>query len=717
MEASSSGVPVEHASVERSGVPVPPSRRVRVLQRLAGWAAVVMVVCIALPVGLYVRAMTFELTTPIHFFGDINRGMGWGLSGSGAEGYLNQYEKMSIQEANWQLWLDYGPLRLAVKTMWGHWVREHYPDHVAARSDLFRAWKTERHFSTPVLWFNTGMEILGAVCAFLLTRHWVRRCDIVPVRRPSVLRNATQRVRAWIASRRTGEHVDRTRFVDDNAGLITPAPPVAPWYTLRGVGAGLVAGLIIWFNPAMHLSAHGWPTWDMWVVPMYLLALLLASWNCWFLCGLTIALGAMLKGQQFAVAPLFVIWPLLQGRFGAVARWVSGLTFGMAAVASGWLLTYIPPEAMETARVAQRAARRMWEAPYGTFAIQRVVDYGAIAWVSCVTLVMTLGPCAMAVVRRMTRREQLAHGDRAFGIFLFASIAVTLGVAAVLLWPMRTGDNAAWLWKAVPVALGVGIVVSQTRLRHAFYLGAFGCGAALLLCMALFNGSNAWWLCAFKFGTIHWQWMIMGATSNLPGLLHLRFDWDRDALQTVFTIPVGVIWNWPGEAIVVTAKQAGKAIFAVLLTLCAIGVSRADARNDRRILIAFVAPWVMFFTFPCQIHERYLLFAAGAAAILVGHSVGMALLGLFLTGVTWIMTMNVMLNNDRPQREFGIYLNTLYPEWFNTDFGFKLHRFISGTHPDIAWAVLLCAGIFLYYAIVPSRRSNQMLPLERSNPL
>jgi hypothetical protein len=80
-----------------------------------------------------------------------------------------------------------------------------------------------------------------------------------------------------------------------------------PWFRLvdwfnspdpfRGWFAGAIAGLLFWFNPAIVLSAHGWPTWDMWVIPFFVWALYLACIDWWFVSGLVIAAAAMFKGQ------------------------------------------------------------------------------------------------------------------------------------------------------------------------------------------------------------------------------------------------------------------------------------------------------------------------------------------------------------------------------------------------------------------------------------
>jgi hypothetical protein len=68
------------------------------------------------------------------------------------------------------------------------------------------------------------------------------------------------------------------------------------------------------------------------------------------------------------------------------------------------------------------------------------------------------------------------------------------------------------------------------------------------------------------------------------------------------------------------------------------------------------------------VHERYLLFAAGAGCILVGCGLGMTLLDLFLTAVTFIMTFHTMYT-FRPASIFN----------FTQQFGHSLYNFARGT--------------------------------------
>jgi hypothetical protein len=88
----------------------------------------------------------------------------------------------------------------------------------------------------------------------------------------------------------------------------------------------------------MILDAHGWPQWDVWIVPFYLFAALAASTKRWFWCGCLLAAGAMLKGQLLFVAPFFVLWPLCQKRWMSALCLLAGFTTAAALFVSPWLL-------------------------------------------------------------------------------------------------------------------------------------------------------------------------------------------------------------------------------------------------------------------------------------------------------------------------------------------------------------------------------------------
>src|SRR5437763_7563619 len=101
---------------------------------------------------------------------------------------------------------------------------------------------------------------------------------------------------------------------------------------------GLAAAAVVWLEPSMILDTHGWPQWDVWIVPFYLFAVLAAVKKRWFLCGCLLAAGAMLKGQLLFVAPFFVLWPLWQKRWTSALRVLAGFGTTTALIVSPWIL-------------------------------------------------------------------------------------------------------------------------------------------------------------------------------------------------------------------------------------------------------------------------------------------------------------------------------------------------------------------------------------------
>lgn len=522
------------------------------LDRVARWMIVFVVILATLLGGLLIRQWAFDVTTPIRFMGDITRGFEWGQRCI-EDGYFELYDIAGHQPADTQFWLDYAPLRLLVMNGWARINAIRYPS--------VTAYVNEYDFNRPVLLFNAAVEAINALGIFLLTRTWVRRCK--------------------------------------------------PVVKLGGNLHGAIAALVVWFSPAMILSGSCWPTWDLWVIPFYVWAMFFAISDRWFLAGLAIGAGAMFKGQQLFVAPVFVLWPLFMGRPGAAMRWVAGLVFAIGVLASPWLVTYRAPGIP-----------------------RRLIDWPAI---------------------------------------LFAvGVAIACGASALL-----TRIRPAWTER-----------FSLTR--SIGYCAAFGSGAALLCSMILFQGSTAWADCSWGFGTRHWETMVMGLTSNLPGILHHRYGW-RNPREVLFTI----------QEHDVTMKTLLFAVFAVLMIVSCIGMAMNYRRKDTRFLVAIVTPWLLFFTIPAQIHERYLLYAAGVGAVLVGYGVGMSLLNFFLTLLTFAMTIHVMLIAGR-RNEFG---NGVYE-----GFGNDLFASIRATHPDIGWAVVLITLIFLYVTMTWPRKRDT-LPL------
>ena len=202
-------------------------------------------------------------------------------------GYLALYDRVKEEAYDNDYGLDYPPLRLLTMAIWSKEVRDGFP------------WVDNEHpkLVNPLLKINLVCELVSAAAIFFLVRLCVQR---------SVHAHSTWPT--WLSR----EH--------------------------RASICGLAAASAAWLEPSMILDAHGWPQWDVWILPFYLFAALVALKNRWFWCGCLLALGAMFKGQLLFVVPFFVLWPLWQKRWVSALRMLAGFIGTAAVIVSPWLL-------------------------------------------------------------------------------------------------------------------------------------------------------------------------------------------------------------------------------------------------------------------------------------------------------------------------------------------------------------------------------------------
>src|SRR2546430_3058804 len=273
--------------------------------------------------GVQLRRWTGEKTRHVRFQHDIVNGFYWGsetlaearrLSPDEASanswtafcrGYFALYDRVKREAYENDYGLDYPPLRLLVMAIWANQVRSEFPGVDDGHPKLVN----------PLLKMNLVCELISAAAIFLLVRLWVRRSSSAT--QSPFLRALSLQQRAWIC--------------------------------------GLAAASVAWLEPSMILDAHGWPQWDVWIVPFYLFAVLAALKNRWFLCGALLAAGAMFKGQLLFVAPFFVLWPLWQKRWTRALRMLAGFIAAAALIVSPWLL-HTPAAWLAVATVAGLSA-------------------------------------------------------------------------------------------------------------------------------------------------------------------------------------------------------------------------------------------------------------------------------------------------------------------------------------------------------------------------
>ena len=283
--------------------------------------------------GIQLRHWIAENTRHVRYQHDIVNGFYWGsevlaeaqrLSPDEASasswagffrGYFALYDRVKDEAYENDYALDYPPLRLLVMAVWAKHVRSEFPEVDDGHPKLIN----------PLLKINVLCELLSAVAIFLLVRFCVQRANSSPS--PSPLGEEERPPARAYWSRNRGR------------ACVRPASPLRVERTeVRGHFAGLAAATAAWLEPSMILDAHGWPQWDVWVLPFYLCAALAALKNRWFWCGCLLALGAMLKGQLLFVAPFFVLWPLWQKKWIRALRMLAGFTATTALIVSPWVL-------------------------------------------------------------------------------------------------------------------------------------------------------------------------------------------------------------------------------------------------------------------------------------------------------------------------------------------------------------------------------------------
>ncbi|MEI6350078.1 MAG: hypothetical protein WCP06_03110 [Verrucomicrobiota bacterium] len=274
-------------------------------------AALVVLVAFVVWTGFYLRRWTWNETAPIHFTGDIINGYYWGsevlkhgeavqnreprhAADSGGwhkllKGYWSFYDEVESGYPDGNYQLDYPPLRLLVMSMWVRSVRERRPNVEVGNA----------RYVQPLRNFNAACELVSSILMFFLVRHWVRRDK------------------------------KHRKIVTTEAGDSGPDRA-----TLRG----LFAASLFWLNPAILLNSHGWPQWDVWLIPFYLGAAVAGSKGRWSFCGALALLGGTFKGQMLFVAPIFLLWPLLRRGWADALCVAAGMVCTAAIVTAPFLL-------------------------------------------------------------------------------------------------------------------------------------------------------------------------------------------------------------------------------------------------------------------------------------------------------------------------------------------------------------------------------------------
>ena len=167
------------------------------LQRIAIFMLAMDVVLVSLLSGLRLRQWTWIHTDAPHpslrFDFDIENAYRWGTDvmrraaayaaadprgGRATDwrhfwpAYVGLYDYVVSQHPDGEYQLDYTPTRLLIAALWVRHEDVVYP-HVPS-------WQRPYDFTAPLLRLNAVCELLAAIGAFLLVRHWVWRGTLPP---------------------------------------------------------------------------------------------------------------------------------------------------------------------------------------------------------------------------------------------------------------------------------------------------------------------------------------------------------------------------------------------------------------------------------------------------------------------------------------------------------------------------------------------------------
>jgi hypothetical protein len=488
-------------------------------------ALILIVSAFAFDAGLRIRRWAWDYSQGAHFRGDVNNAFYWGQQ-SDTFGLFHVYDAVDdgrTPDPNKKL--DYPPLRLVMATLWERWTVQHFPGATE--------WIDDYGFTLPMLRLNTMAETASCILIFFLIRLW------------------------------------RIRY--DNARRRKDHPPAL----FRGVAPGMIGALLFWFNPAIIWDGHCWPQWDVWPIPFFVAAVLLASVDFWMPAGVCLAIGASLKGQLLLAAPVMLIWPIVRLQFGRAIELVAGFVLTTTLIA----LPFMHP------------------------------DPAAWRWIAAALIALV---CIAPIVFRVKLRT--------------LALVVLAVISLLSAWPWEA-RGLPWQYRLIPLgilALTVPWRFFGLRLRVAAF--ALALSGLILLLMPLFNASSNWFTYGFEFGTTKFGFMTTGSGSyNIPRMMMVYLQWP-DRPTDLVTVPF--------IAAQITFTTLTRIVYAFTLLLCGIGAAIQDRRRDPRFLIAMSAPWLLFFLILTQMHGRYTIWAAGLTALMAGAGVGVTLLGILVTLVS-----------------------------------------------------------------------------------
>jgi hypothetical protein len=451
----------------------------------------------------------------------------------------------------------------------------------------------------------------------------------------------------------------------------------------RGWACGAVAAMLVWLDPLTLIDSHAWPQWDVWILPMFLGAALLASLDWWMAAGMLLGIGCMAKGQLLLAGPMLMLWPLFEGRWKALARIVCGFVISAELVTWPWIVNS-PGEL--------------------GWIVTALIAAGLILAVSMMRGMLSVNLRDGVLKPLFGRRGEIdvkTPEQSLANVLLLASVVVAaLAIAMALIFHGVRNRTSALPGGTMGWFLLLVIVPPWFMRRQSTWIWLAGVFAMTVwIASRCFGGSYSWLTLGFAYGSVKHDQMQMSVHnfSNLTSLLADSYHWDiHDIFGTLkFSFSTGgpwrlgrlasipaVKWNWSSD---LDVKNAMAAVYGICLLIASAAAAMQSRRNDVRFLVSLVVPWIVFPMVMCQMGDRYPVWACGISAAMVAVSMELTLLHVLLAVFSFGMVAHHLVSFDQQR-------------WA------QLFQLTTPMYPDIAWMLVLVAAIFLVASMVPSRK-------------
>jgi hypothetical protein len=463
--------------------------------------------------------------------------------------------------------------------------------------------------------------------------------------------------------------------------------PARQWIDpLRCAWPALFSALLVWFSPALIYNAHSYPQWDAWILAPFLLAVYFGMLDLWLISGILIGVVSMGKGQILIVTPVLVIWQLGMLPGGEIVRLIVA---AVRAVREG---DPIAPPLLQ--------ALRLVAIPFGAalrLGVGIVLAMGLVAspWLvsSPISLHWTIWVAgALGCLIPLFFLRKWTATD------LYTQAGLLLVALCMVLWPWVPKGRPDYFGYAFLAVIGFAIAARFLPWRWAFSWTAAAIAGAIFACVPLFNTSMAWYTIGIKFPTQHWQVLYWCKAMNLGAILQEDFHWKfADTIDLTDYLPflhsVDPITASVGDMII-PMRYLMITAYLIALVICGIAMAIQYRRRDRMFFFAMVAPWFLMFALLPQMQNRYSLWAAVFAAATASFSLDGLMLFVLLNALNGINTAVDMLRWAK-----------------DSDTSQKWLPLIGPMFPDLAWASMLLAGIYLYLALCRDRRNKRIVRL------